>query len=96
MVIKVTEFQLDVSSQPGSPIRFLRAEVPNVKKHAVPVALVWYSVSGKEQEIGLRLDRDKRAFIDSIDDAVWDDPQKEAASEIAEFLGRKLYPETDV
>ena len=54
-------------------ITFLCAEVS--REYRLPFALIRYSVDGKEQEYGLRLDIDKRVFIDN---ANW--PGDQAAS----------------
>lgn len=49
------------------PVSLLRAEWKDPNARFV---LVWYAVRGHEQPLALRLDLDKRVFLDDIDDAV--------------------------
>jgi hypothetical protein len=44
-------------------VKFLRAEVP---REPAPFALIRYSVRDEEQPLGLRLDMDKRVFLDQL------------------------------
>jgi hypothetical protein len=81
----------------GSDLEFLEAELST--KYDVPFALVRYSVNGKKQKTGLRLDLDKQVFLDHFEG----DPEKQktlecAAPEIVKILGtaprsspRKVY-----
>jgi hypothetical protein len=57
---------IDLSDQVpnGSAVRFLRAEM--AADYVTPFALVRYSLHGKEPEAGLRLDMDKRIFLDDL------------------------------
>jgi orotate phosphoribosyltransferase len=80
----------------GDSIEFLRAEVSKAAYRYSPFALVRYALEGVEQEYGLRIDLDKRVFIDHFDE----DPKKEAvlhgaAPKIVKFLSRVLYPESN-
>jgi hypothetical protein len=75
----------------GASIELLRAEVP-VGRYYVPVALVRYSLQGVEQEFGLRLDMDKRAFIDHFEDEELEGIIQQAAPKIVELVGSILYP----
>lgn len=56
----------------GASIEFLCAETSN--ELAFPFAVVRYALEGREAETGLRIDLDKRVFLDHFDD----DSQKEA------------------
>jgi len=56
---------LDLSSVDYPAVRFLRAEVN--AGHYAPFALIRYSVRGIEKSKALRLDLDKRVFIDPSD-----------------------------
>jgi len=73
----------------GASIEFLRAEVPET--HRLPFALIRYSLQGVEQEYGLRLDLDKRVFIDHFEDEEKEKTIESAAPKIVEFLGSILY-----
>lgn len=47
-------------------MRFLAADV--LASGAEPLATVYYAGNGKKQRYGLRLDMDKRAFLDRFED----------------------------
>jgi len=64
------------------PVDFLAAEV--VTNPPNPFALIRYSVRGKEQSLGLRLDLDKQVFLDSVEAEGGD--LREIAQEIVRFL----------
>jgi len=55
----------EIVPQPGPWFSFLRAEWWDDSSRFV---LIRYSLKGKEQELGLRLDLDKRVFLDHMDD----------------------------
>jgi hypothetical protein len=83
---------LDIRSPNYPFIQFLRAEV-NATSYA-PFALIRYAIRGNESSKALRLDLDKRAFIDPQDL----DPSQEfkaataaIASVIAERIGRETF-----
>lgn len=75
----------------GALITFLRAEMS--EKYQLPFALIRYSLGGKEQEYGIRLDLDKRVFIDHLQDERCEKFLEKAAPKIAEFLGAKMHTE---
>ena len=74
----------------GAGLEFERVEMP--AGYDPPFALVRYSLCGEEQDTGLRLDLDKRVFLDHFED------QKEreavieqAAPRIVDLLHSDLY-----
>ena len=75
----------------GESIEFLRAETSATMN--TPFVIVWYALDGREQDLGLRLDLDKRVFLDQ---GVFDDtPRREtfvehAAPLISGVVGRYL------
>lgn len=78
---------LGVVTGGGKVLSFLRAETS--AKYRTPFVLVRYAINGIEQKEGLRLDLDKRAFLDHLED-----PSLEAsvanfavAEQIAELVG---------
>ncbi len=50
----------------GASIEFLQAVTSGT--FSTPFALVHYAIGGARQDYGLRLDMDKRAFLDHLDD----------------------------
>lgn len=73
----------------GGGIEYLRAE--KAVKHWTPFVLVWYALDGVEQKSGLRLDLDKRSFLDHFDDPVREEAALQAVRVIAEYVGDVLY-----
>jgi len=82
--------EIDLRGRIGgnAAIKFLRAEVS--KEHRLPFALIRYSLYGKEQDLGLRLDLDKRVFIDHLPDEENEGILERAAPKIVEILGAEL------
>lgn len=78
----------------GASIEFLRVETP-VTEHDVPFALIRYALEGVEQEYGLRMDLDKRVFIDHFEGEAKEEVIQRAAPKIVEFLSHVLYPESN-
>jgi hypothetical protein len=76
---------VDLSAQGFSVgwVRFLRAEVPSEPS---PFALVRYDIEGEEQPTGLRLDMDKRVFLDQPGGGASCENLRRAASEIADAV----------
>jgi len=75
-----------------SAIEFLRAEMTLAQYH-LPFALVRYALQGVEQEYGLRLDLDKRVFLDHFDDdEKLEQVAQNALPRIVEVVGDALYP----
>ena len=75
---------------PGdATIEFLRAELPP-EEYGLPFALIRYSLQGKEQDFGLRLDLDKQVFLDHLEDGDEEETIKKAAPRIVEFLNKQL------
>ncbi len=59
------EIPLDISASEMPSVVFLRAKIN--ARHLSPFALVSYAISGNERPKALRLDLDKRRFIDLAD-----------------------------
>jgi hypothetical protein len=83
-VSKILEILLPDQIQPA-PIRFLRVEM--AAGHITPFALVRYALDGAEQELGLRLDLDKRAFLDHFDRQDIESACRDTAPRIVNYLG---------
>ncbi len=66
-------------------VEFLRAET--AAKYRTPFVLVRYALNGAEQKEGLRLDLDKRAFLDHFEDSSLEASVAKEARTIAEFVG---------
>ncbi len=66
-------------------VEFLRAETS--AKYRTPFVLVRYALHGAEQKEGLRLDLDKRAFLDHFEDSSLEATVAREAAAIAEFVG---------
>lgn len=69
-------------------VEFLRAETS--AKYRTPFVLVRYALNGDEQKEGLRLDLDKRAFLDHFEDPSLEAALAQAAGPIAEIVGKIL------
>jgi hypothetical protein len=74
----------------GSSIEFLRAEMYEEPRR-IPSALIRYSVDDVEQAYGLRLDLDKRVFLDHFEDKEKQEAIARAIPEILEILRSALY-----
>lgn len=74
----------------GNSLEFLRAEVA-VGQYRSPFALIRYALEGVEQNLGLRLDMDKRAFIDHFEEEDLESAIQKAAPKIAELVGSSLH-----
>ncbi len=61
-------------------------------RYRSPLALIKYSLEGAVQEYGLRLDLDKRVFLDHFEDEERERTLRKAAPEIVRYLGSVLYP----
>ena len=70
----------------GAGIEFLFAEVSKFFP-AMPFAVVHYEENGKRAPLGLRLDLDKRVFLDHFDDKAKQEVLNRAAPEICAFVG---------
>jgi hypothetical protein len=67
---KYIDFPIDFRDKFGyGPLAFLRAEWWDDRSRFV---LVRYSLEGKEHELGLRLDLDKKIFLDHFNDPYLD------------------------
>lgn len=76
----------------GGPLEFLVAEVP-IAEHHIPFVLIRYSIAGERQKYALRLDLDKQAFIDHMENSEQEAVARKAARSIAKFLReRALMP----
>jgi hypothetical protein len=67
-------------------LTFDRAELLPLEYGYVPLVLIKFSIMGHEQPLGLRLDLDKRAFLDNLDSQEMQDVLEVAAEQIAEFV----------
>ena len=65
-------------------LHFLRAEWQREKSRFV---LIRYAVDGHEQPLGLRLDLDKRIFLDSLDNPKVDASVQERIPKILSIIG---------
>ncbi len=79
---KKIEFEGRVEDVGG--LRFLRAEWQRDQSRFV---LIRYAVNGREQPLGLRLDLDKRIFLDSLDDPKMDASVQERIPKILSIIG---------
>jgi hypothetical protein len=71
-----------------SPLSFLRVEWWDELSRFV---LVRYSLSGKEQEFGLRLDLDKKIFLDHFDDKELEKIAQDMVKPIWDFVAWKRW-----
>jgi hypothetical protein len=86
--IRIVDLKDRILGKP--PIAFLRVEMPT--KYHLPLVRVRCALDGAEQDHGLRLDLDKRSFLDRVPHhKETDDILQEAAPKIAEYLGSVLY-----
>jgi hypothetical protein len=72
----------------GASIEFLRVEMAGID--ASPFALIRYAKDGEEQKTGLRLDLDKRSFLDHFEDQEKERVIESAAPRIVELVGTAL------
>jgi hypothetical protein len=72
----------------GAGIELLRVEMSGGEYS--PFALIRYSDSGVEQPLGLRLDLDKRARLDHLDDPAKELVLERATPRIVEVVSREL------
>lgn len=70
-------------------LEFLRAETS--AKYRTPFVLVRYALMGAEQKEGLRLDLDKRAFLDHLEDSSLEAAVAKEAQTIASLVGNYLH-----
>ncbi len=74
---------------PGSAgIEFLRAEMPAGVRSSL--ALIRYKQYGQEMQYGVRLDLDKRVFLDHFEDAAEEDVLQHAAPRIVSIMAKEL------
>jgi len=83
------------------PVRLLEATIvtvktPQGKVRRLPFAVVSYTVEGQKQEYGLRLDMDKRIFIDHFDNEWIEQGVQKAAPEIVGLLCGKSDEDIEV
>jgi len=91
--IRTIEFEGHIEG--GHDIRFDRALLFPLDLGYVPFALIQFSINGKNQTNGLRLDLDKRTFLDLLDNV--DNPDMRAfiersAERIADFVQERFVP----
>ena len=63
---KFRRIDLSKAVPQSGPLRFLYADIS--ANTQVPFATVYYASDGRKERYGLRLDLDKRAFLDHFDD----------------------------
>ena len=71
----------------GAGIKFLFAELPDA--HPLPFAVVYYMEEGERQVLGLRLDLDKKVFLDHFDEVKKEKILQRAAPDIVSYLGNE-------
>ena len=71
------------------PLEFLWAVMPVTLS---PFAVIHYAYDGKREELGLRLDLDKKVFLDQPE-AVDSEVLRKAAEEVASILAAETAPE---
>jgi hypothetical protein len=74
---------------PDSDVRLSTASVPIDPN--VPFALIQYSIRGVDQPLNLRIDLQKRVFLDHLDDEVADCKLQSVAHEIVTLLHAVLH-----
>lgn len=91
MKVRAIDLKGHIPLPNDAAIEFLRAELPLARLHS-PFALIRYALRGVEQEYGLRLDLDKRVFLDHFDDEELEQVAQNAVLRIVEVVGDALYP----
>jgi hypothetical protein len=77
----------------GESLEFLRLE--KAARPTVPFALIRYAIDGEEQPLGLRMDLDKRAFLDHFEDQAKDALLERAALQIVDLMSDEDPPQGD-
>ena len=85
---KVRTVSLRHNVPKDASLKFLRVEL--VRGGFTPFALVRYAEAGVEQPLGLRLDLDKRAFLDHFDDPIKEDLANRVSRKIVRLVGKRL------
>jgi hypothetical protein len=62
--------QLEGKIREGASIKFLYAQLPPREYEGIPFAIVGYNLGGVAQDRSLRLDLDKRAFLDHFENDI--------------------------
>ena len=75
-------------TQAGSSIEFIQAQMLQGRRS--PFALVLYKKNGIAPPYGLRLDLQKKSFLDHFEDSDLEAANREAAVEISEIVGQQL------
>jgi hypothetical protein len=88
MPAKVSEWRtIDLKGTEVKPLKFLSADVP-AERH-MPFALIHYLVIGTDPpKTGLRLDLDKRVFLDRLENPDEEKAAREAIPTIIDILRR--------
>lgn len=71
----------------SATVQFIRAEVPSQRS---PFIRIYYSLEGHEERFALRLDVDKRVFLDHLENPVDDQFVRRVAPEIANLVSEKV------
>ena len=74
---------LTATAPSSATIHFLKAEVPSQPS---PFVRVYYQYKGRDEKFALRLDVDKRVFLDHLDNKEDDKFIREAAPQIVQQL----------
>ncbi len=92
MKVRTIDLKGRISLPNDAGIEFLRAEMALAHLN-VSFAIVRCALHGVEQEYGLRLDLDKRVFLDHFeDDEKLEEAAQNALPKIIEVGGEALYP----
>ncbi len=71
----------------SATIQFIRAEVPPYRS---PFIRIYYAVGGREEIFALRLDVDKRVFLDHLENPFDDQFVRGVAPEIANLVSDRI------
>lgn len=85
MALQYRKIDLKNAIEADPRLEFFSAEV--LEEPPIPFAAVRYAIDGEEQAVELRLDLDKRVFIDHLEDEKLEKLIQVAAPRIVAFLG---------
>jgi hypothetical protein len=71
----------------SATVQFIRAEVPAYRS---PFIRVFYAVRGQEEKFALRLDVDKRVFLDHLENPADDQFVRRVAPQIANLVSERV------
>lgn len=76
--------ELEGMNVKGQSIEFLNARISD--EYFVPLAVVNYRLNGRDEELGLRLDMNKRAFLDHLTNTNQEEFLQQSAPKIVKYL----------